>query len=92
MKFLAQKQIQEKDLAHGIGNEQRLGGEVDDDQVVAQILAHEDTDGHEHALDADAIATLVWLTAWIVDVLVDRLDNVLHQFSFVLVVFGRRVH
>ena len=92
MKFLTEEQIQEKDLADGIGNEQRLGGEIHDDQVVAQILAHEDADGHEHALDTDAIAALVGLPSWIVDVLVDRLDNVLHQFGFVLVVFGRRVH
>jgi hypothetical protein len=78
MKFLAQEEIQEKDLTNSISDEQRFGGEINDDQIVAQVFAHEDANSHNDTLDTETSTSFIGLSSRIIDVFIDRFDNVLH--------------
>ena len=78
MKFLPQEEIQEEDLTNSISDEQSFGGEVDNDQIVAQVFAHEDAHSHENTFDTETSTSLIGLPSWIIDVFIDRFDYVLH--------------
>ena len=78
MKFLSQEEIQQEDLTNSIGDEQGFCREVDDDQIVAQIFAHEDAHSHQNTFDTEPLTTFIGLPSRIIDVFVDRFDDVLH--------------